>query len=129
MKPIPQRLKVVAYMFIIGGVFSVIEVIMALSNNRISINFGVLGIFIGMGLMRLRPRAFSWAMFFIWLGLIFTPIVAVLFLFMPGNLNIFGVIAGQASPGLGFIISIAMFALVYWEYTVLTNRQIRRLFV
>ena len=129
MQPIPKPLKVVAYLFIIGGIFAVIEVIMALLNSRISINFGILGIFIGQGLLRLNPHSLSWAMFFVWLGLIFTPIAAVLFLFTPGNLNMFGVNAGQAPPGLGFIFSIAAFALVYWEYTVLTKRQIRQLFV
>jgi hypothetical protein len=68
MRPIPQPLKIVAYLFIIGGICALLEVIFALASNRISINFGVLGIFIGRGLLRLNPRSLAWAMFFIWFG-------------------------------------------------------------
>jgi hypothetical protein len=64
MRPIPPALKIVAWLFIIGGIFAVIHVIVSLMSGRISINLGVFGIFIGRGLLRLNPRAFAWAMFF-----------------------------------------------------------------
>lgn len=128
MQPVPQLLKIVAYLFIIGGICAAIEVVMALLESRISINLGVLGLFIGQGLLRFNPRSRAWALFFIWLGLIIMPIAAVLFLFTPGDWNFFGMKAGQAPPGVGFVFSSALFALTYWQYKVLTNREIRRLF-
>ena len=45
-RPIPQPLKIVAYLFIIGGVLSVLDVVLSLLNGKIKIDFGVLGIFI-----------------------------------------------------------------------------------
>ena len=129
MRPIPQSLQIVAWLFIIGGISSAIEMVSALFAHRISINFGVLTIFIGYGLLRFNPRSLSWALFFIWLGLILTPIVAIVFLFTPGNLTLFGVKSGSAPPGLGFVLCVAAFALIYWQYRVLTNREIRELFV
>ena len=129
MTPIPQKLKIVAWLFIINGVFSAMDVVFNLLLHHINLNLGVLTIFVGQGLLRLNPRSLTWAMFFTWLGLIFTPIGALLFLLTPGNLKIWGMSAGQAPPGLGFILSVAAFALAYWQYGVLTNRGIRELFV
>ncbi len=128
MYSIPQPLKIVAWLFIISGILAAIDVVFALLTSHVSINLGVLGIFIGQGLLRLNPRSLVWAMLFTWLGLIFTPIITVLFLFTPGNLTVFGLNAGQAPPGFGFILGVAIFALIYWQYTVLTNPEIRQLF-
>ena len=129
MRPLPQSLQIVAWLFIIGGICSAIDMIMSPFYGRISINFGVLTIFIGRGLLRFNPRSLSWAMFFTWLGLILTPIFAAIFLVTPGNLTLFGVKVGQAPPGLGFVFCIVLFALVCWQYCVLTSHQIRKLFV
>jgi hypothetical protein len=129
MRPIPQALKIVAYLFIIGGIFAVIDIVVSLTQNRISINLGVLALFIGRGLLRLNPRSLAWAMFFRWLGLIITAISAVVFLYTPGTIRLFGRVIGQAPPGLGFILSVAVFALVCWEYKVLTRPDVRQLFV
>ncbi len=129
MQPIPQPLKIVAWIFIIGGISAAIQVVFLLLAGNININFGVLGIFIGQGLLRLNPRSLAWAMFFTWLGLILTPIFIVMSLFMPSNFEIFGLTLGRAPPVFSFLFSIAAFALVCWQYTVLTKRQIRRLFV
>lgn len=129
MRPIPQPLKIVAWLFIISGISSAIQVIVLLLSGHININLGVLSIFIGQGLLRFNPRSLSWAMFFTWLGLIFIPAFILLSLLSPGNLNIFGLNFGQAPPGLGFIVGVAAFALVYWQYTVLTDYEIRQLFV
>ena len=129
MQPIPQPLKIVAWLFIVSGICAAIQVVVLLLAGRININLNVLSIFIGRGLLCLNPRSLTWAMFFTWLGLIFIPIFIVASLFTPGNLKIFGLNFGQAPPGVGFIFGVGVFALVYWQYTVLTNRQIRQLFV
>jgi len=51
---IPLSLKVVAVLFIISGIFSVIEVVVDLMHSHINIHFGVLCLFVGPGLLRLR---------------------------------------------------------------------------
>ncbi len=129
MRAIPQPLKVVAWLFIISGIFAAIEVVALLLAGHIDINLGVLSIFVGRGLLRLNPRALSWAMFFTWLGLIFTPIFIAISFFITGNVSFLGMPLGPAPPGLTLVLGIAAFALIYWQYTVLTRPQIRQLFV
>ena len=129
MHPIPQPLKIVAWVFILGGICAAIQVVVLLLAGHINIHLGVLGIFIGQGLLRLSPRSLAWAMFFTWFSLILTPIIIVISLFTPGNLEIFGWTIGQVPRAFSFIFGLAAFALIYWQYTVLTKPQIRQLFV
>ncbi len=129
MHPIPQPLKIVAWVFIFGGICAAIQVVVLLLAGHININLGVLGIFIGHGLLRLNPRALTWAIIFTWFSLILTLVFIVISLFTLGNLEIFGLTLGKVSPAFSFIFGVAVFALVYWQYTVLTKRQIRQLFV
>ena len=124
-----QPLKAVAYLFILGGILSVIDTIFELFIGRIVLNPGILYIFIGLGLLRLNPRSLSWAMFFIWLGLVSMPIAAVASLLNLGNFQVFGLYVGQAPRGVRFALCAAMFALHYWQYTVLKNREVRQLFI
>ena len=129
MRPLPQPLVIVAWLFILSGVCAAIEIVVALLGHRISLNFGVFNILIGYGLLRLNPRSLQWALFFTWLGIIFTPLAAVLFLFIPGTVKLFGLSLRQAPPGLGFVLSVAIFALLLWQLRVLTNPANRQLFV
>ena len=98
---IPVSLKIVAILFILGGVHSVIEIIISIAYSRININFGILGLFIGPGLLALRPGWRTCALVFIWIALIFIPIFSVLVLFHSGPLdfNVFGQKVGNASKG------------------------------
>ena len=127
---LPASLVVVAVLFIIGGVSSVIEVLLSLMNGHININFGVLGLFIGPGLLRLRRGWRTCALVFIWLGLIFAPIVALLVLTTNGqaNFNVFGQRVGGIPDVLALAIVAVVFAIVLWEYRVLTRPDVRELF-
>lgn len=51
---IPVSLVVVAALFIFTGICAVIEVVVLLMQRHLSIHFGVLGLFIGPGLLGLR---------------------------------------------------------------------------
>src|SRR5437762_3541841 len=52
---IPASLKIVAWLFILFGISSAIEIVVAIFQGRLSFNFGVVGIFVGRGLLRLQP--------------------------------------------------------------------------
>ena len=125
---IPQPLKIVAYLFIAGGILSVMDTLVELMLGRLNLNLGVLMIFIGRGLLRFNPRSLAWAVFFTWLGLIFLPIAAVVSLSLPVNFQVFGLTVGQMPHAVCFILCAAMFALYYWQNGVLKSRQVRRLF-
>jgi hypothetical protein len=129
-KPIPTSLKVVAALFLLGGICSVIEVLVSLLHSHISINFGVLGLFIGPGLLRLSRGWRTCALVFLWIAMIVIPIVAVIFMIAsgPAEFTLFGQNVGQAPKGLGVVIAALAFGLAVWQYRVLTRPDVRRLF-
>lgn len=126
----PASLKVVAILFILGGIHSVIEVIVAFTHSRISINFGVLGLFIGPGLLALRPGWRTCALVFIWIALILIPIFTIFMLCHSGPLdfNVFGQKVGYASKEFGLAVAIILFLLSLWQYRVLNRSDVRALF-
>src|SRR5882724_12731902 len=77
---IPVALKVVAWIFILSGIWAAFDVLTALANGNLSINFGVLSFFIGLGLLRLSPVWRTWALIFTWFELICLPLAALLLL-------------------------------------------------
>jgi hypothetical protein len=129
-KPIPTSLKVVAVLFILGGISSLIEVVVSLIHNHININFGVLGIFIGRGLLSLSRDWRTCALVFLWIAMIGVPIVAIFFLTTSGpvDFTVFGQKVGDVPKEFGITIAVLAFALAVWQYWVLTRPAVRRLF-
>lgn len=127
---IPLSLKIVAVLFIISGIFSVIEVVVALMHGGININFGVLCLFVGPGLLRLHRGWRTCALVFLWLGLIVAPIVFVLGLSgkVPAYFSVFGVNIARIPGWWASVAAIPFFLLMLWQYRVLTRPDIRRLF-
>lgn len=127
----PRTLKAVANLFIIFGIFSVIDTVAEFFLGRIVFNLGILYILVGRGLLRFQSRWLTWAMFCTWIWLISMPIAAAVSLFTPSrlqHLEIFGLDAGRAPYGLCFILSAAAFTVCCWQYHVLKSRQVRQLF-
>ena len=65
---------------ILSGIWAAFDVLTALANGNLSINFGVLSFFIGLGLLRLSPVWRTWALIFTWFELICLPLAALLLL-------------------------------------------------
>ena len=125
---IPRPLKIVAYLFIVVGILSVIDTAVELFIGRININLGIFYIVIGQGLLRFNPHSLAWAVFFTWIGLIVLPIAAVASFFTSSNFQVFGLNAGQVPHGLCFTLSAAMFVVCCWQLGILKDRQVRQLF-
>ena len=127
----PASLVVVAALFLIGGISAVIEVIVSLTRDHLSINFGVLGLFIGFGLLRLSPGWRTCGLFLLWITMIGTPLLGMLMLASPGQLRltVFGQQAGEAPMELGLLLLLVLFLLALWQYRVLTRRDVRALFM
>jgi len=127
---VPLSLKIVAALFVLGGISSIIEVIMSLTQGTLNLNFGVLGLFIGIGLLRLSRLWRTCALVFLWITMIGIPIIAIIFMTASGPLDftLFGQKVGQAPKGLGIVLAVVVFALAVWQYWVLTRPEVRRLF-
>ena len=131
-RPIPASLKAVAIVFIVGGAFAAIEVLLALFRGHILIHFGVLGLFIGPGLLALRPCWRTCALVCLWIGMTLLPFVALVMLGHPGALDItitlFGQHIGHASRLFALAALAVSFGLVVWQYQVLTRPDVRAIF-
>jgi cytochrome c oxidase subunit IV len=128
--PIPTSLKVGATLFILSGISSLLEIIMSLLHGHISLNFGVLSLVIGAGLLRLSPTCRTWALVFTWIAVVGAPLVGLIFLIVPGPLDfaLFGQPVGQAPKAAGVAVAGVVFLVALWQYRVLTRPDVRALF-
>ena len=127
---IPASLKIVAWFFIIGGIFACIEVLTALMRGHIGLNLGVLGLFIGYGLLKLNRSWRTCALVFLWILFIGILAISILYLTQPSS-GFFVRIFGQPLPRNPIIIlffDIIFFLLLLWIYRVLTRTEIKSLF-
>lgn len=129
-KPIPKSLEIIAGLFILAGVLAAIDTIRSLINfqldNIIHLNFNfinVLGLFIGPGLLRYSRGWRLVALVFIWLMLIVCPIIIVISFVKCAFAPFL-----EISNVLILLISSVSFLIAFWEYHVLTSREIRKLF-
>ncbi|MHC4214426.1 MAG: hypothetical protein ACYSWP_13760 [Planctomycetota bacterium] len=129
-RQIPTSLVVLAILYILGGICAVLEIIVSLAHSHININFGVLGLFIGPGLLRLKRGWRTCALVFIWIALIFLPIFTIFMLSHSGPLDfkVFGQKVGHIPKEVGLVISVLLFLFSLWQYRVLTRPDVRRLF-
>jgi hypothetical protein len=128
---IPIPLKLVGWIFILGGISAAIEILIDASNGRTNLNFGVLGVFIGIGLLRLRTGWRTLALVLLVIALVFIPILSVLALSTPGNLsfNIFGQKVAALSPPMFLILLAVFFVFTFWQFRVLLRPDVRALFL
>lgn len=129
-QPIPTSLKVVAALFILTGISSLIEILVSLQHHRISLNFGILGLFIGPGLLRCSPTWRAWALACTWIALAGIPLAGLIFLLAPGPLHfrLFGQDVGDAPKVAGVALLIPAFLIALWQYRVLTRPDVHALF-
>ena len=79
--PLPLSLKIVGWLFIVFGTLSAVDIITSLVAGKLNLNFGVLQIFIGWGLLRLSPGWRIAALVCLWLGFALAFILAVASIF------------------------------------------------
>ena len=127
---IPTALKIVAGLFILSGVWAILTILGAMLQGRIYINLGVIGLFVGLGLLGLRPGWRTCALVLLWIAMVAAPFVGLLMLFRrdPIDVVVFGRKVGQAPGPFGLFIPTVIFLLAFWQYRVLTRPDIRALF-
>ena len=133
-RQIPSALSVVSYIFLVFGISSAVEILVALARGSFHFDLVILGLWIFFGLRRYSPGWRTCALVFIWSGLITIPIGVVLLLsasLLSGQ-GVEVVISGQRHEDISAIwvcIPLALFfSLVLWMYRVLTRPNIRSMF-
>jgi len=126
----PWDLFLIAILFILGGITAVISMIIALAQGRLSINFGAIGIFVGIGLLRFSPGWRTCALVLTWFGIVVSPLLALIGVLSgkPATLRLPFQAPIPVSPYWGIIIGIVVFLLMVWQYRVLTRPRVRMLF-
>jgi hypothetical protein len=114
---IPTSLKIVAALFMLVGVLSAIDIVVALTRGYIELNFHVLGLLIGPGLLWLKRGWRTCALVVLWITMIIIVILAANLIGHPIPLTTFWL-----------LVATVAFALTFWQYRVLTRPDIRRLF-
>ena len=129
-KQAPLALKIVAALFIISGVFAALEVLVSLTHGRIELRLGVVGIFIGLGLLHFRRGWRTCALLFTWIVLGFIPFFVFLALAGERSLHfeLFGQQVGETSPNLALLVAAVVFAITLWQYRILTRQDVVELF-
>jgi len=125
----PLSITIIAWLFLIVGLLSAWDVIYSLYHHRFSLNLGVLFIFLGHGLLRLRPNALSWALAMTLLGWGGFVLFAILVLCGRGEVRIHQeAVTGGMRWLLLSVVIILQAALLTWMTRVLTCKETEDLF-
>jgi hypothetical protein len=127
---VPSELKVVAGLFILEGACAAIEMVVSLAYGHLNLNFGVLAIPAGFGLLRLSRGWRTFCLVLLWISLLLIPVVVAMMLgstTLP-EVKIFGQKVGKASQEVAMVIAVVVFLIAFWQYRVLTREDIRRRF-
>jgi hypothetical protein len=118
-------------LFIIDGIASIHNILAALADRQLHLDLGVLALFVGFGLLRLRPGWRTCGLVFTWIGMLVTPLV-VLVLFQqsrPADFRLLGEKLFSIPVPIAVLFCAVIFTLLVWQYRVLTRPDIRALFL
>jgi hypothetical protein len=126
---LPRDLRIVAILFLLGGINSILTMIVGAMTNHISLEFGVLGIFAYFGLLRLSRGWRAYALIMIWLQIMFFPIMGIFVLTTNKcTFNLFTVPLAQIPPFVGIMFFLFFFLLAFWQLKVLTRHEVWAMF-
>lgn len=126
---LPRALRIVAWLFLFGGINSLLTIIVCAMNGQLQLDFGVVGIFVFFGLKHLSPGWRICGLVILALNMVLMPIIAVLGLIAPeGHFDLFGQHIASIPPPLVSLVCLGWFALSIWEWRVLTRPEVAVLF-
>lgn len=127
----PASLLAVAALFLLVGLYALWDMATGTSRDGLTLNFGVVGLAIGPGLLSLRPAWRRAALACLGIAVAVVAFAALLLMFA-GNVRIdlLGrVVDGSAHRPIGLLAAAGAVAVIAWAWAVLAREDIRRLFV
>jgi hypothetical protein len=123
----------VAWLFTASGLWAAVSMAGAvLLNDRITLYFAIIGLWIGPGLLRHEARYRTWALRLLLLGFCVAPLfVVILIVRRPSSVpvNLFGRQVGTVSVSAALALVALTVAITGWQYWVLRRPDVRALFV
>ena len=128
---LPTPVKVVAWLFILSGAGYAIEMAVAPFQGRISLQAGVLALFVGRGLLR---RSEGWRRAALWMAVISAVVGVGIGTFIlirgaPVSATFFGAVVGYLGHLTAAIMCWALSAVVAWAASVLASERTKRAFM
>src|ERR1043165_3751622 len=130
-RAIPPALTVVAWLFILGGIGSIISIIGDLAvNRRLDFDVGVIDLWIGLGLLRGAEKWRRWAVFMVIVGLVIGMLFFVFLIFGPAapELKVFGRPIMTIPRGAMMVAVALLVALTLWQGWALRRPDVREIF-
>ena len=126
---IPADIKIVAYLFILHGVVSVVKFVVALQRSNIRIDVGILCLFAGFGLLNLRTSWWKFAKIYTILYLLGLPFGLLLLSSRSEiSVSVLSIPISSASPQFAICAIVGAWLVCFWEYTVLTSTSSKVLY-
>jgi hypothetical protein len=130
----PKRIIAIGLLFVACGLYAIWDVIVGLSRNNVSLNFAVLMLPVGIGLLRGKSSSQWWARFWIIIGYCIMGLLILLTLAMPQNAyaNWFGnrILGPSAVPYVilvAFVYTVALVVVHRLLYSEKSNAYFNRL--
>ena len=126
----PLSLLLVAALFTLGGVFSVIHTLISLAHYRIRFDVGIIGLFVGIGLAKYSSAWRKCALALIWLTMLLSTFSIVFFVTRQSEFHVklFGLPVGFASSNAAAMYSALILLVAFLKYRVLRHPPIAKLF-
>jgi hypothetical protein len=126
----PKQLFTVSVLFVLYGFWALTGMIVQWMRGDIFLDFGVLGLFIGPGLLAYRSSWRTWALALLWLSMLL-PLILMFDVARNGEsqeFHAFWVPAGHVPQSTAIALLAGQFAVAAWSYRVLVRPNIRVLF-
>ncbi len=125
-----SALKVVAWLFIGGGVLDFAGTVYSLCAGHFHVDFGFLTVLVGIGLLSRWPSCLTIALVLTWGMLLFLPLLSVYALLgsEPLGIHLFNIRLPAISRAALICVGILGFALTLWQRHVLTRPEVSLLF-
>jgi hypothetical protein len=124
------RITFIALLFVAQGVWAAWLIVWHLLHANVDLRIDVLGIWIGMGLLRRSERARRWANVMLYLDAAVVLVVSGIALALrgPAHVTFWGTSLGDGPAWLLFFLVIPGLALIVWEVRTLRHPDVRAQF-
>ena len=129
-RPIPRALAVVAWLFMAEGVLAAAHILIALVSFSILLDFDVLGMWVGPGLLAGDPRRYRWAIRLTWIFVAVVPLGFIIFMSAPGPFTFyaFGAATATIPRAIALLFIGGLFCLELWKLRILYRADVRAWF-
>lgn len=126
----PILLQIVAWLFIIEGIFAILEMIISPFYGRLFFDFGLFCLPIGKRMLKGDPKSREWALLFIYLGFILVPIISWILMDASGPfyLKVFGIRIQEIDASIFLLFAIGSMLLTLFELYVMYRADTKQFF-